>query len=177
MLIMQNIGQARSLQAVIIRSPWSRQLGSEGSGLALNAHSLGIGLTLSCSLYEVLALISAAVTAAGSSAGVHLQKWLFSSVVKTAATAGKKYENQKGSSLPRAWFTWIYRGIANKICHDQITGFTMQRLAVNRALGGKGSVFSKSKHKHLRKELHNFVKLKVKQHCLLLGAARKCQNT
>lgn len=53
----------------------------------------------------------------------------------------------------------------------------MQRLAVNRALGGKGSVFSKSKHKHFRKELHNFVKLKVKQHCLLLGAARKCQNT
>lgn len=53
----------------------------------------------------------------------------------------------------------------------------MQRLAVNRALGGKGSVFSKSKHKHFRKKLHNFVKLKVKQHCLLQEAARKCQNT
>lgn len=76
-LIIQNIGQPQSLQAVITRSPWYWQLGNEQSGLALNAHSLGICLTLSCSLYEVLALISAAVRAAGSSAGAHLQKWLF----------------------------------------------------------------------------------------------------
>lgn len=76
-LIMQNIGQPQSLQVIIIRSPWSQQLGNKHSGLALNAHSLGICLTLSCSLYKVLALITAAVTAAGSSASIHLQKRFF----------------------------------------------------------------------------------------------------
>lgn len=76
-LIMQNIGQPQSLQAIIIRSPWSQQLGNEQSGLALNAHSLGVCLTLSCLLYKVLAVIIAADTAAGSSAGTRLQKWFF----------------------------------------------------------------------------------------------------
>lgn len=74
-LIMWNIGQPQSLQVVVIRSPW--HLGNEQSDLALNAGSLGIGLTLSCLRDEVLALISAAVRAAGSSAGAHLQNWLF----------------------------------------------------------------------------------------------------
>lgn len=94
-LIMQNIGQPLSLQAIIIRSPWSQQLGNEQSGLALNTHSLGICLTLPCSLYKVLALITAAVTAAGSSAGTPTEMAL-SLLIKTAATAGKKIQEREG---------------------------------------------------------------------------------
>lgn len=114
-LIMRNIGQPQSLQAVIIKSPWSRQLGNERSGLALNARSLGIRLTLSCSFYEVLTLISAAVTTAGSSAGAHLQKWLLPQWSKQQLQLEKKYKNQNGSTIPRVWFTWIYLSMANKI--------------------------------------------------------------
>lgn len=74
---MQNTGQPQNLQAVIIGTLKSQQLGNEWSGLGLNALSLGMHLTPSCLLYEILALISAAVTAAGSSVGAYLQKWLF----------------------------------------------------------------------------------------------------
>lgn len=100
-LIMQNIGQPQILQVIIIRSSWSQQLGNERSGLALNARSLGICLTLSCSLYQVLALITAAATAAGSSAGTHLQKWLFLYWSKQQLQLEKKYKNEKGSTLQK----------------------------------------------------------------------------
>lgn len=84
-LIMWNIGQPQSLQAVIIRSPWSQQPGNEQSGLALNVYSLGICLTLSCLLYNVSTFwhwpvqqsLWLSLWTGGSSVGAHLQKWLF----------------------------------------------------------------------------------------------------
>lgn len=100
-LIMQNIGQPQSLQAIIIRSPWSQQFGNEQSGLALNAHSLGICLTLSCSLYKVwhrslqqsqqLALLQALTYRNGS----------FFTDQNSSYSWKKKYKNEKGSALPK----------------------------------------------------------------------------
>lgn len=99
LLIMQNIGQPQSLQAIIIRSPWSQQLGNEQSGLALNAHSLGICLTLSCSLYKVLALITAAVRAADSSADTHRNGSFFTD--PNSSYSWKKIQEQEGSVLQK----------------------------------------------------------------------------
>lgn len=67
------------------------------NGLGLKALSLGMHLNLSCLLYEILALISAAVTAAGSPTEMAL-----SSVVKTAATAGKKKIEPERNHTPES---------------------------------------------------------------------------
>lgn len=65
--------------------------------------SLGMHLTPSCLLYEILALISAAVTAASSSVGAYLQKWLFPqwSKQQLQLEKKKKIEEPEGTTLLR----------------------------------------------------------------------------